>query len=216
MTHYLMLFSKHITRKYRMNIEAMIIILLAYLIGSLSSAIIVCRIMQLPDPRREGSCNPGATNVLRIGGKLPALITLLGDALKGMLPVLAAMWLEQSPLVLACVAFAAFIGHLFPIFFRFQGGKGVATAIGCLLALSPPTGLCWIATWLIVAILFRYSSLAALTASLLAPFYIWLFTHQTVYVAAIALMSLILIYRHRSNLAKLISGQESKIGKKTR
>lgn len=197
-----------------MNIEVVIAIVIAYLVGSLSSAIIVCKIMQLPDPRTQGSQNPGATNVLRIGGKFPALITLLGDVLKGLIPVLVAKELGFEPAALALVTLAAFIGHLFPIFFGFKGGKGVATAIGCLLALSLPTGLSWIATWLIVALIFRYSSLAALTASVLAPLFIWLFTHQLIYVGTLALMAVVLIYRHRGNIAKLTQGQESKIGKK--
>lgn len=171
--------------------------------------------MGLPDPRTQGSRNPGATNVLRIGGKKAALITLLGDVLKGVIPVLFAKWYGFQGTALVLIAFGAFLGHLFPIFFRFEGGKGVATAIGCLLALSWPVGLCWIATWLVIAILFRYSSLASLIASLLAPVYIWYFTQNWIYVITIALMSLILIIRHRSNIAKLLAGKESKIGKKS-
>lgn len=197
-----------------MHIEILLGTVIAYLFGSISSAIIVCKLMGLPDPRTEGSQNPGATNVLRIGGKKAALITLFGDMLKGVIPVLIAKELGFTATGLALVTLAAFIGHLFPIFFRFQGGKGVATALGCLLALNLPVGLCWIATWLIMAILFRYSSLAALTASLLAPFYIWFFTHRLVLVGAVAVMSLMLIYRHRTNIAKLIAGKENKIGQK--
>jgi glycerol-3-phosphate acyltransferase PlsY len=188
--------------------------LISYLFGSISSAIIVCKIMGLPDPRTQGSQNPGATNVLRIGGKKAAAITLAGDVLKGVIPVLAAKCVGFDPTGLALVTFAAFIGHLFPIFFRFQGGKGVATLIGCLLALNWPSGLCWMATWFIVAVIFRYSSLSSLTASVLAPLFIWYFTKQPVYVITIALMGIILIYRHRSNISKLIAGNESKIGKR--
>lgn len=195
-------------------LDIVIAILASYLIGSVSSAIIVCRLMRLPDPRTQGSRNPGATNVLRIGGKKAAIITLLGDLLKGVIPVVAAKWWGFDPVVLALIAFAAFIGHLYPIFFRFEGGKGVATALGCLLALNLPTGLCWMATWGIVALLFRYSSLSSLTASLLAPVYIWFFTHQPSWTIAIAIMSLILMIRHRTNIAKLMRGEESKIGKK--
>lgn len=194
-----------------MNTEAVAAILAAYFVGSLSSAIIVCKIMGLPDPRTQGSYNPGATNVLRVGGKIPALITLLGDSLKGIVPILAATWLGLGSLALACIAFAVFIGHLFPIFFRFQGGKGVATFIGCLLALSWPVGLCWIATWLIIAAIFRYSSLASLTACLFAPIYLWFFTHSLLYVITILCMSLILLYRHRRNIGNLLRGQESKL-----
>jgi acyl phosphate:glycerol-3-phosphate acyltransferase len=196
------------------NLEIAVVIYAAYLFGSISSAIIVCRIMRLPDPRTQGSRNPGATNVLRLGGKKAALITLLGDTLKGVIPVLFAKWYGFDTTVLAFVAFAAFLGHLFPIFFRFEGGKGVATAIGCLLALSWPTGLCWFVTWLLVAVLFRYSSLASLVASILAPLYIGFFTHNLMYVLVISLMSVLLIIRHKSNIAKLVRGAESKIGKK--
>lgn len=197
-----------------MTIQALLLIIVAYLFGSLSSAIIVCRLMRLPDPRTEGSQNPGATNVLRIGGKVPAIITLLGDTLKGFIPVFIAKLLGFSPLILALTMFAAFIGHLYPIFFRFQGGKGVATFIGCLFALSWPVGLCWLATWLSVAVLFRYSSLAALISAVLTPLYMWLLTHQSVYLLITSMMCLLLIYRHRGNIAKLYSGQEKKIGKK--
>lgn len=188
--------------------------LIAYLFGSISSAIIVCKMMGLPDPRTQGSKNPGATNVLRIGGKKAAIITLLGDMLKGVIPVLLAKTLGLSSIGLGLVAFGAFIGHLYPVFFNFEGGKGVATALGCLLALSWPAGLSWLATWLLVALLFRYSSLSALIASLLAPFYCWWFTQDPFISAAIAVMSFILIIRHKSNIQKLLAGQESKIGKK--
>lgn len=198
-----------------MSIEIAIAVLLAYLIGSLSSAVIVCRVMSLPDPRTQGSNNPGATNVLRIGGKVPALITLLGDTLKGVIPVLAAKFYGLPPLGLALVTLAAFTGHLFPIFFRFQGGKGVATLIGCLLALSLPTGLCWLTTWMLVAFATRYSSLAALTASLLAPLYIYYFTENLIYAITLGVMTLILFIRHRQNIRKLLNGTENKIGKRT-
>ena len=153
---------------------------IAYLIGSLSSAIIVCRAAGLPDPRTQGSKNPGATNVLRIGGKKAAAITLLGDLLKGVIPVLAAKWFGLNDMGLALVTFAAFFGHLFPIYFQFEGGKGVATLLGCLLALSWPTGLAWMATWFVVAVCFRYSSLSSLVASVFAPFYIWYFTDDVI------------------------------------
>src|SRR5689334_17854922 len=144
-----------------MSIEIIIAFIIAYLIGSISTAIVTCKIMRLPDPRDQGSGNPGATNVLRFGGKKAAIITLMGDMLKGVIPVLAAKWFGFNTVGLSLVAFAAFLGHLYPIFFRFQGGKGVATAFGCFIALSWPLGLLLAATWLIIAILFRYSSLAA-------------------------------------------------------
>jgi glycerol-3-phosphate acyltransferase PlsY len=191
-----------------------IAILLAYLIGSISSAIIVCKFMRLPDPRSQGSRNPGATNVLRIGGKKPAIITLLGDTVKGVIPVLLARWYGFPDTVLAFVAFAAFLGHIFPIYFRFEGGKGVATMLGCLLALTWQTALAWMGTWLIVACIFRYSSLAALTASIIAPLYIWFFTHNTFYVCIMVVMTLIVFYRHKTNIRNLLSGKEGKIGQK--
>jgi glycerol-3-phosphate acyltransferase PlsY len=193
------------------NLITVIAIFISYCIGSVSSAIIVCRIMGLPDPRTEGSRNPGATNVLRLGGKKAAIITLLGDTLKGVLPVLAAKYLGFDDTALALIAFAAFLGHLFPLFFRFEGGKGVATALGCMLALNWPTGVCWMATWGIMAFLFRYSSLSALTASLLAPLYIWFFTGNLFWVMMIAIMSILLIIRHRGNIRKLLAGKESKL-----
>lgn len=186
----------------------------AYLIGSISSAILVCKLMRLPDPRTEGSKNPGATNVLRIGGKKAAAITLLGDLLKGVLPVLVVKSLGFNINAQALIAFAAFIGHLYPVFFSFKGGKGVATSLGCILALSWPAGLCWIVTWMIVAAIFRYSSLSSLTASLLAPLYIYYFTQQWPSVFIFAAITIVLIIRHRSNIAKLIAGSEKKIGKK--
>lgn len=188
---------------------------IAYLFGSLSTAILVCKIMGLPDPRSQGSNNPGATNVLRIGGKKAALITLLGDMLKGVIPVLAAKWYGLPPIGLALVSLAAFLGHLYPIFFHFKGGKGVATALGCLLALSLTTGIAWIATWLIIAVLFGYASLASLIASLFAPIYIGYFTGDLYYALIIALMSMLLIYRHRTNIVNLLIGKESKIGRKS-
>lgn len=190
-----------------------IFILIAYLVGSFSSAIIVCKLMKLPDPRTEGSLNPGTTNVLRIGGKVPAILTLLGDVLKGAIPVLAAEWYGLSSLTLSLVALAAFLGHIFPLYFRFQGGKGVATAFGCLIALSLPVGLSLAGTWLIVAFTTRYSSLAALIATLLGPIVMWIFTHKWDYTLTTAIIALILIYRHKTNIQKLLRGEESKIGK---
>ena len=190
--------------------------LIAYLLGSISSAIIVCKLMGLPDPRSQGSRNPGATNVLRIGGKKAAAITLLGDMLKGIIPVLLATWYGLSSLGLALVALFAFIGHLYPVFFHFEGGKGVATALGCLIALNGPTALCWMGTWAIIASLFRYSSLASLVASLLAPLYIWHFTQDIILTATMTCISFLLMYRHRVNIVNLIAGKENKIGKKAK
>jgi len=197
-----------------MLIEMILATIIAYLIGSLSSAIIVCKIMRLPDPRTQGSGNPGATNVLRIGGKLPAIITLLGDALKGFIPVLIAKWYGLPPLGIALVMFATFIGHLAPIFFRFEGGKGVATLIGCLFALNYLLGLSFILTWLVVALIFRYSSLAALIATILSPIYTGYLTENAIYVTIVSLMGAFLIFKHRSNIINLLAGKEDQIGKK--
>lgn len=196
------------------NLETAVATYIAYLFGSVSSAIIVCKLMGLPDPRTTGSQNPGATNVLRIGGKKAALITLFGDTLKGVIPVLAAKWWGLDDLGIALVLLGAFLGHLFPIFFRFEGGKGVATAIGGLLALSWPVGLSWLGTWLIIATITRYSSLSALVASILAPLYTWFFTQNDTYTIAVSLMGLVLILRHHANIKKLWQGVESKIGQK--
>ena len=194
--------------------QTVISIIIAYLFGSISSAILVCKIMGLPDPRTEGSRNPGATNVLRIGGKKAAAITMLGDMLKGFIPVLAVKLLGFDELTIALVMLAAILGHLYPVFFRFAGGKGIATLIGCLLALSWPAGCAFLLTWVIVAAIFRYASLASLSAVILAPFYVWFCTGVTIYYFTAMFISLILIYRHRSNITKLAAGKESKIGKK--
>ncbi|MEZ5541272.1 MAG: glycerol-3-phosphate 1-O-acyltransferase PlsY [Pseudomonadota bacterium] len=193
-----------------------LLIAVGYLFGSVSAAIIVCRLMGLPDPRTEGSRNPGATNVARLGGKKAAAVTLLGDLLKGLLPVLLAHALHASPLVLGATALAAFLGHLYPVFFRFQGGKGVATALGVTLGLYLPVGLLFAVIWLVMALLFRYSSLAALTASLAIPAgFAWLWPEPAL-VSSMSIMVVLLYWRHRSNIANLCSGKEGKIsfGKK--
>lgn len=189
-----------------------LIILGGYLFGSISTAIIVCRLMGLPDPRTAGSKNPGATNVARLGGKKAAALTLLGDLLKGLLPVLAAQYLHMSPVILAATALAAFLGHLYPVFFGFQGGKGVATAFGVIYGLYWPAGLLTTATWLAMAVLFRYSSLAALTAMLLTPlWFLWLLPDPNI-IAALVILTILLYWRHRSNISNLINGKEGKIG----
>ncbi len=197
---------------------AVIVILAAYLLGSVSFAIVVSKLFKLEDPRTYGSQNPGATNVLRTGNKAAAALTLLGDCVKGWVAVAAAVYLSQ-PLqlgdeVIAGVAFAVFAGHLWPVFFRFQGGKGVATALGVLLGLNPILGLATLSTWLIIARAFRYSSLAALAAAIFAPFYYALLFGVRAQLIAVTIMSILLIYRHRSNIANLLSGKESRIGQK--
>lgn len=184
----------------------------AYLLGSLSTAVIVSRVAGLPDPREQGSKNPGATNVLRLGGKKAAAITLVGDALKGLLPVLIAKYLAVEPELLASVGLAAFMGHLYPLFFGFKGGKGVATALGVLSGFSGWVGLAVLGTWIAMAGLFRISSLAALTAAMLAPVYVWLLLYSPVLTGAALTMALLLISRHRANIERLLKGEESRIG----
>lgn len=186
---------------------------LGYLLGSISSAIVVARIMGLEDPRKVGSGNPGATNILRHGGKKAAAITLLGDVLKGVVPVLAARLLGADATIIALTAFAAFIGHLYPVFFGFRGGKGVATAFGALIAMSGWVGLALTVTWLVMAAISRISSLSALTAAVLAPLYVWLLLPGVVYTYVVLAMTAMLVWRHRSNIQKLIAGTEGKIGK---
>jgi glycerol-3-phosphate acyltransferase PlsY len=190
------------------------LIVAAYLIGSISSAIIVCRLMGLPDPRSEGSNNPGATNVLRIGGKKAAAITLLGDMLKGVLPVAAGHLLDVSTLTFALAAMAAFLGHLYPVFFGFKGGKGVATALGTQFGLHWGIGLAVAGIWLFMAKVVKISSLSALVSMALAPLIIyWIWPANELIVMQI-IMSIILFWRHKSNIQRLISGEESLIGKK--
>jgi acyl phosphate:glycerol-3-phosphate acyltransferase len=191
--------------------SAILLILAAYLLGSVSSAIIVCRLMGLPDPRTLGSNNPGATNVLRIGGKKAAAITLIGDSLKGLIPLLAAHALEQGSPVLAATGLAAFLGHLFPIFFGFRGGKGVATALGIQLGLYWPVGLSVAAIWLFVAKVLKISSLSALISMALAPLILWLLWDDPWLVAMQILISLVLFWRHKSNIQNLLSGAEDRI-----
>lgn len=195
------------------HIDALTAVLIAYLFGSISSAVVTCKLMGLPDPRTQGSQNPGATNVLRIGGKKAAIITLIGDILKGVIPVFAAKWYGFDTLSLSLITFAAFLGHLYPVFFRFQGGKGVATAFGCIMTLAWPVGLALALSWLAVAVIFRYSSLAAIVTAILSPFYMWYFTNWDYTIMACAISAL-LIYRHSKNIHNLLAGKETKIGKK--
>ena len=190
----------------------------AYLIGSLSFAVIVSKLMGLSDPRSYGSKNPGATNVLRSGNKKAAVLTLLLDALKGYLPVLLvehySFELGFEDTTIAFVGVAAFLGHLFPVFFRFQGGKGVATAAGVLLAFEPLLGLGVLLTWVVVAAIFRYSSLASVVAAVVAPFGVLMFFNRPIVALAVSVMSLLLVWRHWRNIVKLLTGKESRIGDK--
>jgi len=190
----------------------------AYLIGSISFAVVVSKAMRLPDPHSYGSGNPGATNVLRTGNKKAAILTLVGDAMKGWLAVWLTVRFGPAHGVdetgIAMVALAVFLGHLFPVFHRFAGGKGVATAAGILLAIDPILGLGTLATWLIIAFFFRYSSLAALVAAVFAPFFYVLMNGVDVIAGSVLVIAILLIARHRANIAKLLSGKESRIGEK--
>ena len=199
-------------------LNALIAVTLAYLLGSVSFAVVVSKVMGLSDPRTYGSKNPGATNVLRTGNKLAAILTLLGDSLKGLLAVLLAQHVSADYAlnqdVIAWVGFAAFLGHLYPVFFKFEGGKGVATALGVLLGYHLWLGLAVAATWLIIAFFFRYSSLASLVASVFAVFYEFFLFGVSPRLIAVVLMSGLLVFRHQQNIANLMAGKESKIGGK--
>ena len=188
-----------------------LLVLGGYLFGSISTAILTCQLMGLPDPRTEGSGNPGATNVLRLGGKKAALLTLTGDMLKGLVPVLIAQALHASPVIQSATALAAFLGHLYPVFFRFQGGKGVATALGVALGLYWPVGMSVAGIWLLMAFLFRISSLSALTAMLLAPACFWLLKPEPAFIGVMIVITLMLFWRHRTNIRDLLNGTEGRI-----
>lgn len=195
------------------------LIILAYLLGSISSAVIVCKILQLEDPRNQGSKNPGATNMLRLYGKKAAIPTLLGDVLKGVIPVLIGYALNVSDMILAYIGLAAFTGHLYPLFFKFKGGKGVATFIGVLFGTYWALGLAFIGIWLLTATIFRYSSLSALTATALTPVCtaILMSSHAEAswwFITSTSLMAILLFWRHTSNIKNLLSGKENKIGTK--
>jgi len=196
-----------------------VFVIAAYLLGSISFAVVTSKLFGLADPRTYGSGNPGATNVLRSGKKAAAALTLLGDAAKGWLAVFLAIHFSPSgvsyTMLAAAVALAVFLGHLFPIFLRFKGGKGVATALGVLLALNVWVGLAALATWLLTALVFRLSSLAALTAAVGAPIYAVLLGLPREWVLASGIMSLLLVWRHKGNIQNLLAGKEAKIGKKS-
>lgn len=191
----------------------MALVLLAYLLGSISFGVLAARLFHLPDPRTYGSKNPGATNVLRSGKKAAAVFTLLGDVGKGWLSVALAQHFALGEEAIAVVALAVFLGHLFPIFLRFKGGKGVATALGVLLGFNPWIGLLAIATWIIVAAIWRFSSLAALAAAGFAPIFAVFFFGFEARTLVVFIMSVLLIWRHKSNIASLIAGGEPRIGK---
>lgn len=187
-------------------------LILAYLLGSVSTAIIVCRLLGLPDPRSEGSHNPGTTNVLRLGGKGPAALTLLGDMLKGVVPVLLALHFALEPALVSAVGLAAFLGHLYPVFFRFEGGKGVATALGVLLALHWPLGLAVTGLWVVAFAATRISSVGAIAGFVAAPFVAWQLVPA--YMLGVVGMSLLLLARHKPNIIALFKGEERRFGSK--
>ncbi|WCE29317.1 glycerol-3-phosphate 1-O-acyltransferase PlsY [Vibrio sp. SCSIO 43137] len=189
---------------------ALSMIIFAYLLGSISSAILICRLLGLPDPRESGSNNPGATNVHRIGGKWSALAVLLCDMLKGTIPVWGSYYLNIELLMLGFIGIAACLGHIYPIFFHFRGGKGVATAIGAIAPIGwGLTGLLAV-TWIVAAIFTRYSSLAAIITALIAPFYAWIF--KPLYTLPVAMLCCLILFRHHENIRRLLDGTEPKIG----
>ncbi len=183
----------------------------AYLLGSISGALLACRWMRLPDPRNHGSGNPGATNVLRESGRKAAVITLIIDIFKGIAAVFIAKWFTISPLILAGTSFMVFLGHLYPVFFEFRGGKGVATALGILMVLNWQVGLAALATWLVILVIFRYVSLASIAAAIFTPAYMFWFTGIPEYILVSFMMGSLLIWRHRSNINNLLNNQEDKI-----
>ncbi|HRL02768.1 MAG TPA: glycerol-3-phosphate 1-O-acyltransferase PlsY [Vitreoscilla sp.] len=193
-----------------------LVVVLAYLLGSLSFAVIVSKAMGMADPRSYGSGNPGATNVLRSGKKKAAILTLLGDALKGLVAVLLAKYFLDAGSIteatVAWVALAVLIGHMWPVFFGFKGGKGVATAVGVLFALSWPVALICTLVWLVMAFGLKISSLAALTATVLSPVLAWVFIDETSWCWAVLIIAILVLYRHKSNIQNLLSGKETKIG----
>lgn len=195
-----------------MSAIALGMIIFAYLCGSISSAILVCKLAGLPDPRTHGSGNPGATNVLRIGGKVPAVAVLIFDILKGMAPVWLAYLLQVPPIYLGLTAIAACLGHIYPVFFRFRGGKGVATAFGAIAPIGwDLTGL-MTGTWLLTVLLSGYSSLGAIVSALIAPFYVWWFKPQFTF--PVSMLSCLILLRHHDNIQRLWRGQENKIWKR--
>ncbi|MDV6344817.1 glycerol-3-phosphate 1-O-acyltransferase PlsY [Nitrosomonas sp. Is37] len=200
--------------------EIGLLLLTAYLLGSISFAVVASWLFELPDPRTYGSKNPGATNVLRSGKKIAAVLTLLGDAGKGWLAVILAKYFSQAwelgSEAVAGVALAVFLGHLFPIFLGFKGGKGVATSAGVLLGLDPLLGLLVIFTWILVAMVWRISSLSALVAALLAPIYAYILLGLEINVWAITTISLLLLWRHKPNIINLATGREARIGEKSK
>lgn len=187
-------------------------ILFAYLLGSISSAILISKLFRLPDPRTEGSNNPGATNVYRLGGKLPAILVLVFDILKGTIPVWSAYFLKLDPISLGLIAIAACLGHIYPVFFGFKGGKAVATAFGALLPIGLSLGGLLITTWLMIVWLTGYSSLAAIITVSLAPLFTWFI--KPLYTVPVIMLACLIVFRHRANIVRLIKGTEPKVKQK--
>lgn len=194
-----------------MTVHDMVFILIGYGLGSISSAVLVSHLLALPDPRAGGSKNPGTTNMLRLGGKKAAALTLSGDMLKGFIPVALVQALHAHPATVALTGLAAFMGHLYPVFLGFKGGKGVATLLGVCLGLSWKVGLAACGTWVLGAILFHISSLGALAAAFMAPFFVWFLMGEPVTLMAVSFMSVLLYWRHRTNIYGLLTGTEGKI-----
>ena len=188
-----------------------LLIFSAYLLGSISAAIIVCKTLGLSDPRTGGSGNPGTTNVMRLYGKKAAFLTLVGDIFKGIIPVLLAKVIVNSEFIIAICGLATFLGHIFPVYFKFEGGKGVATLIGILFATHWLLGVSYIITWILTALIFRYSSLAALIAALPIPIYSYFIEHNNQYTISFAVIAIILFWRHKPNIYNLLNGKEDKI-----
>ena len=189
-----------------------LLIIIAYLLGSLSAAVLVCNILGLSDPRSGGSRNPGTTNVMRLHGKKAAFLTLTGDILKGIIPVLLAKVISNSEIIIALSGLAAFLGHIFPIYFGFKGGKGVATFIGVLFAIHWQLGAAYVLTWILTAFIFRYSSLAALIAAILTPLYAYFSGQESQYIVILIIIMIILLWKHKPNIINLIKKKEDKIG----
>ncbi|ASA55273.1 glycerol-3-phosphate 1-O-acyltransferase PlsY [Vibrio gazogenes] len=190
----------------------LLIIISAYLLGSISSAVLVCRLFRLPDPRESGSHNPGATNVLRVGGQKAAVIVLLCDMLKGTIPVWGSYFLGVTPFLLGVIAIAACLGHIYPIFFHFRGGKGVATALGAIAPIGLDLTAVVMVTWLTTLLITRYSSLAALITVLLTPLYTWMIKPN--YTLPVAMLCCLIVFRHQENMKRLLNGTEPKVGEK--
>ena len=188
---------------------SLLMVCVAYLVGSVSSAVLISRLFRLPDPRKNGSGNPGATNVLRIGGRFPAVLVLLSDILKGTIPVYSAYFMGIPPVALGLIAIAACLGHIYPLYFQFNGGTGVATAFGAMLPIGPSLAGLLIASWAVVVFIWGYSSLGALVSVMLAPVFTWFIKPQ--YTLPVAMLSILIIFRHRDNIKRLWAGEESKV-----